>query len=152
MRGPRIAARALILREGRVLVSRYESDEEGTHYALPGGGQRRGESLTECLRREIREETGAEIRIGRLRWVREFMIDTPWIPESHGLAHQVELVFECVLPLPGNAGRGPCPDEGQVGIAWIKPADLAQMPFYPRAVAAILNGDAPDRVYLGWAD
>ncbi|MFC3773825.1 NUDIX domain-containing protein [Paenibacillus sp. GCM10012303] len=34
------------------------------HYFLPGGGMDEGETPEECLRREVLEETGYQIKIG----------------------------------------------------------------------------------------
>ena len=75
---PRVSARALIIEDGKLLVSAYRDDgpdpvEARAWYVTPGGGQRRGETLHQCLLREVREETNAEVRVGRLRWVREFI-------------------------------------------------------------------------------
>src|SRR3712207_8409262 len=49
--------------EGAVLMVEY--DEWGLHYNLPGGGLERGESLHEGVRREVLEETSAEVEVGR---------------------------------------------------------------------------------------
>ena len=54
----RNSAKALVLHEGKILVNRCTS-RFGDYYALPGGGQREGETLLEAVRRELLEETGA---------------------------------------------------------------------------------------------
>jgi len=148
MKGPRVSARALIMRDDRVLVSCYV-DDRGPWFVLPGGGQRNGETLEACLVREVREEARGEISIGRLRWVREF------ISENHASStlppdfHQVELIFECQLIEDSNVGMGAVPDVGQTGLAWHKPSELQDIRFYPEVVADILAGTAKDCVYLG---
>lgn len=57
----RVAA-GVILRDGRYLITRREA---GTHlegfWEFPGGKCEAGESLEDCLRRELREELGVEI-------------------------------------------------------------------------------------------
>ncbi|TWT25254.1 NUDIX hydrolase [Planomicrobium sp. CPCC 101110] len=50
----RTAARAVIIREGKILLVR---SDRGT-YGLPGGGVEKGESPAEALVREVAEETG----------------------------------------------------------------------------------------------
>ena len=53
----RNSAKALVLHEDRILLNRCAS-HYGEYYALPGGGQRPGELLTEAVCRELLEETG----------------------------------------------------------------------------------------------
>lgn len=59
---PRVAVGAVVLRDGAVLlVKRAFPPSEGV-WAIPGGGVLLGETLREAAEREIREETGVEIR------------------------------------------------------------------------------------------
>lgn len=55
-------AAGLISREGRYLIARRRT---GTHlgglWEFPGGKCEEGESLTDCLRRELREELGIDV-------------------------------------------------------------------------------------------
>jgi mutator protein MutT len=56
---------AVIVREGRVLIARRrEQDAFGGYWELPGGKRNPGESVADCLAREIREELGIEVRPG----------------------------------------------------------------------------------------
>jgi len=145
---PRISARALIVKDERILVSCYV-DKHGPWYVLPGGGQRNGETVTACLLREVKEETCAEVSIERLRWVRDFISanheDSTLDPDFH----QVELIFECELVDGCEVGMGEVPDTGQTGLAWYTASELCDIRFYPEPVAEILAGMAEDRVYLG---
>ncbi len=50
----------------------------------PGGGLEFGETLEDCLKREFREETGAEIEVGEFLFLNE-LIDDPY--------HAVELFY-----------------------------------------------------------
>jgi len=49
--------------EGRVLLHRRA---DNGYWALPGGGVEPGESVAEACMREVREETGLIVRVGRL--------------------------------------------------------------------------------------
>jgi A/G-specific adenine glycosylase len=56
---------AVIVQQGRLMIAqRPEQGLLGGLWEFPGGKLESGESLTGCLRREIREETGAEIEVG----------------------------------------------------------------------------------------
>ncbi|MFI9806571.1 GNAT family N-acetyltransferase [Streptomyces sp. NPDC052301] len=58
-RTPRKAARiAVVAPDGAVFLFRYDNDEIGTHWALPGGGLEAGESPRDGAVRELAEETG----------------------------------------------------------------------------------------------
>ena len=49
--------------EGRILLHRRRDNEK---WALPGGVMELGESLSDCARREVREETGLEVEVERI--------------------------------------------------------------------------------------
>jgi A/G-specific adenine glycosylase len=58
---------AIIRQRGRVLIARRPLDSMlGGLWEFPGGKKERGESLEECLQREICEELGIEIKVGPL--------------------------------------------------------------------------------------
>lgn len=131
----RTAARAIIQRDGKLLVIRY-CDEHGDFYAVPGGSQRHGESLTEAVVREVAEETGAVVRPGALRFVRECRGS----PQSRSLPpeyHGLELFFECELVTGGGAATEL--DPGQADALWLSLADLRSRCFFPPALLDALE-------------
>ena len=57
---------AVIRKRGRILIAqRPVGGMLGGLWEFPGGKRKRGESLEECLRREIHEELGVEIEVGQ---------------------------------------------------------------------------------------
>ena len=66
----KIRCRAIILNEGSLLIVKHRPESD--YYALPGGHLEPGESVVECMRREIIEELGVEPAIGRLLYVHTF--------------------------------------------------------------------------------
>ncbi|MFC2078899.1 NUDIX domain-containing protein [Candidatus Bipolaricaulota bacterium] len=148
MSQPRISARAFIESDGSVLLSSYRN-RAGEWFVFPGGGQRAGETLHECLLREVAEETDLTVEIGRLRWVREFIAADYPDSEIDPEFHQVEMIFECLTKDGQEAKLGGNPDSGQTGLRWASIEQLLSLRFYPHDIARILNGDLPDTEYLG---
>lgn len=50
--------RGILIRDGKILLSYYRNKDM---YLIPGGGLETGESLKECCRRELAEETGIKV-------------------------------------------------------------------------------------------
>lgn len=150
MKTVRISAKAIIIEKSRLLVLRLR-DAEGDWYCLPGGGQEYGETLPAALNRECLEEIGSAVRVGRLRFVRDY------IAKHHEFAaqdesHQVELMFECELM--SAAGVGKQPDTMQTGVDWLALDTLSQHRLYPKVLRELLPAGTPtdEAIYLGDVD
>ena len=102
---PRIAVRAIILHENRLLLVNAWPDGVSDLWCAPGGGVERGASLTDNLRREVHEETGLEIAIGAPCLVNEFH-------DPNGTFHQVDIYFRCQIT------------GGDIDHDWIDPAGV----------------------------
>lgn len=59
---PIVGIGVLIIKDGKVLLGKRNKRPGENTYSLPGGKLEFGESFEECARREVREETGLEIR------------------------------------------------------------------------------------------
>jgi 8-oxo-dGTP pyrophosphatase MutT (NUDIX family) len=95
---PRLAVRALILHDDRLLLVNAWKDSRSDLWCAPGGGVEPGQSLPANLIREVHEETGLTIDVGAPALVNEFH-DPP-----SGF-HQVEVFFRCRL-LSGTLSDG----------------------------------------------
>jgi 8-oxo-dGTP diphosphatase len=63
---PIVGVGAVVWKDGKVLlIQRGQPPAEGT-WSLPGGGQELGETVREAAAREVKEETGLEVEVGRL--------------------------------------------------------------------------------------
>lgn len=90
MAGPRLAVRAVILHENRLLLVNAWPEGVSDLWGAPGGGVERGASLPENLRREVHEETGLTVEVGVPCLVNEFHD-----PERGW--HQVDLFFRAAI-------------------------------------------------------
>ena len=89
-----MATKAFVSYNGRVLILRESSDyEEGTNlgrYDVPGGRVKPDQKYDKSLLREIKEETGLEVTIGKVFHVNE------WRPHIGGIENQIiGIFFEC---------------------------------------------------------
>ena len=89
-RSPRLAARALILHENRLLLVNAYPGRRSNLWCAPGGGVERGASLPANLAREVHEECGLSIAVGEPALVNEFH------DPATGF-HQVDLFFRCTI-------------------------------------------------------
>src|SRR5512147_1859257 len=117
-----VKVRAVIVRNGGLLLSEFD-DETGLHYNLPGGTVEVGEDLHEALRREVREETGWLVDVGRLLYVWEY------VPQQrnffYGAQQSVTFCFSC--PALRDTGK-PQPDANQTGSRWVALSELPETP------------------------
>ena len=82
----RLAVRALILRNDRLLLVNAYPDGQSDLWCAPGGGAELGQSLADNLIREVHEETGLSVTPGPVVGIAEFTD-----PKTN--FHQVELFF-----------------------------------------------------------
>lgn len=110
----RVGAFAIIFDDAdRILVSRRT---DSGWFNLPGGGVNPDESVTEGLIREIREETGLEVELGRLVGI-----------YSKPQKHEVVLTF-CAR---ANGGTLVPSDEADYH-AWVAASDLDTVKLLPK--------------------
>lgn len=149
----RVAAKAVIIRDGRLLTVKVRDllNSERFYYALPGGGQQPGENLHDTMRRECLEEVGARVEVGPLLYVREYIGPNHEYAAVDSRFHQVEMVFSCTLLDDAELGNGRAPDTRQVAVEWLELARLDEYFFRPRALVKLLQSPlpTPHPVYLG---
>lgn len=131
-RSPRLAARALILDRGRLLIVNAYPAGKSDLWCAPGGGVHVGTGLPDNLAREVLEETGLPITVGAPALVNEFH------DPATGF-HQVDIYFRCTP-------TGALPDVWQdpEGIVterrFVTRAELARLRHKPDSLAAAAWG------------
>lgn len=133
----RAIALALLRHPERPAVFVDQGTRPGTgevYHRLAGGGIEHGELARDTVARELAEEYGLQVRVGRRRAV----VENIFTFDGH-LAHQIVFVFDAELCDPADAQfeRLTCRDTDNVGV-W-RPIDETRVPLYPEAVHIFLD-------------
>ncbi len=115
----------IVWKDGQVLIDQRPAQGLlGGLWEFPGGKRKPDESLKQCCAREIEEEVGVKVRVGRKLTVVE-----------HAYSHfRVTLhVFECQY-VSGDARPLACQK-----VRWVRPHALTRYPF-PAANKAVIEG------------
>lgn len=141
----RSAVKAILIRDGKILLQHCQFTPGDICYLFPGGGQKFEETKVDALRREVLEEVGAEISVGRLVWIREYIQKNHEFKLEDGNCHQVEHYFLCELLTEPDPSRASKPDPVQIGIDWIPLTELASVRVYPKSICDRFDAN-------GWID
>jgi ADP-ribose pyrophosphatase YjhB (NUDIX family) len=110
----RLAAYAVCIEDGRVLLARHLLPDGGSNWTLPGGGVEHAEDPFDAVIREVAEETGCSAVVDRLLGVDSRVI--PATATREGVVHQNVGVFYRVR-ITGGRLR-PEPDGDIVESVW----------------------------------
>ncbi|MFG2587102.1 NUDIX hydrolase [Streptomyces sp. NPDC048438] len=121
----RLAAYAVCIEDGRVLLARHAPPEEESNWTLPGGGVEHAEDPLDAVIREVAEETGLEAVVERLLGVDSRVVPAgerrlPGRPELHnvGIFYRVRV----------TGGRlRPKPDGETADSVWIPLSEVARL-------------------------
>ncbi|MCQ4164721.1 NUDIX domain-containing protein [Tahibacter harae] len=135
----RISAGALVEQDGCLLLVRHAVPGKYDFWVAPGGGVQGEESLEQAAAREVREETGLEVRVGPLAYIEEF--------HSPHTRHVKFWFLAEVLGGTLSADRAEARIEHIVETAWLARADFAGRAVFP----PFLAGDYWERRAAGIA-
>ena len=134
---PLIGLGAIVWKEGKVLmVQRGRPPRQGA-WSLPGGLQMLGETVTDGIRREIREETGIEIDLLGLVEV----VDSVQRDPSDQVLYHFTIIDYAARWRSGEAVAG----DDAAAVAWVDPADLHRVETWEETLRVIEKS----RVWLG---
>ncbi|HXZ98940.1 MAG TPA: NUDIX hydrolase [Candidatus Binatia bacterium] len=141
---PRIRVAVCVTAGERLLVVAHRRPGP-RRWLLPGGGVEAGETLVEAARRELMEETGVDVQIGRLVIVCEAI--------EPGRRHLVNLVFvgRWLLPPeslwePGRGGSAAAraTDPAIEEASWVTREELRHLSLHPPIGEALAAAWASD--------
>lgn len=136
MSAPRLAVRAVLVHESRLLLVNAYPDGRSDLWCAPGGGVEAGESLSANLVREVHEETGLTIVPGALCHISEFHNpDTGF--------HQVELFFRATLSAGALSETWRDPTGIVTDRRFFTARNLSGLRFKPDILPALAFGDPP---------
>jgi 8-oxo-dGTP diphosphatase len=125
---------AIIVRESRLLICQRRRDKTfPLKWEFPGGKVEAGESLTDALTREILEELGVKIEIGR---------EVERVQHRYAeLSAQIEIVFY-LAKIAGDAAAFSVSGAFET-VVWVSPDELSSYDFLAanaELIARIANG------------
>ncbi len=128
----------ICIQNGRILLQRAAGQ---TAFNFPGGHVALGETNGQTLAREFREETGAAIAVGDLKWVGEIFF--PW----EGRTWQQICLYYQVDILDGHTPRdGVIPFKDRLDgrafdleFHWVPLQDIPALTVYPSNAAQLLD-------------
>ena len=94
----RCASKAIITNDGAILLNKCIHEDGRIYYDLPGGGQNVYESLEEALVREVKEETGYDVRVDKfVALAEEIYTSTDLRERFPEYTHRVFHIFKASL-------------------------------------------------------
>lgn len=115
---------AIIQQADRLLLNRFGGD---SFWALPGGAVEQGEFSTAGLVREMREELGVTVAIGRLVWIVENLFEYRGTSYTeYGFYYEVEWPRSGQLPAGEFVGL-----EADQFFRWVRHEEIAALDFRP---------------------
>lgn len=119
---------AIVFYNGKLVVVGHENPKSGVYYLLPGGGLEHAESIEECVIREVKEETGLDVKIGHLAYYKSVYTEED---------DTLDLIFECKVV--GGKLENLDPDGKVKSIELIETEkDLIKLNFHPKQLKKLI--------------
>jgi len=127
----RVGTRAVIFNKDNEILVAHCLNPEKDFYFLPGGGVLFHEKIEDCLVREVKEETGLDVKAERLLWVRDYI---EGFPDLHG----IEIFFLATI-IRGELRAQPVHDVEWLEFSFMNVEKLEDICFYPTSFIAKLK-------------
>lgn len=147
----RVAAYAVIVRDGSLLLSRLSSKvTKDELWTLPGGGLDHGEDPRDGVRREVYEESGLRAEVSETAHVYSAHLPNVWRHGERINAHALRIVYSGWVPVDSPEPRVVEVDGSTVESAWIPLADVhsGAVPVVPMVTEALTDAAPVQRQRL----
>ena len=124
---PTPGAGAVIIDNGRMLLIRRTRGAYVDHWAVPGGRQRRGETMREAAAREVLEETGLIVEVGDPVWVGDIL------EEADPPAYHYTVVDFLAVAVGGELQAG----DDAAEVRWVPADEVREMDLTPTMIDLI---------------
>ena len=147
----RSAAKAMIIKDDKILLNKCHDKNNGDYYSLPGGGQNKYETLYEALVRECLEETGYTITpIKFVSLCEEICMEENFRQKYPDYAHKMYHIFICEVT-DKDMKKPTEKDSMQIDTEWIDISSLKQIKIFPKVLGEniyeVIKNTAP--IFLG---
>lgn len=126
----RASGRAVVIKNSQILLTKFKN---GQYYNFPGGGVKEGETLAECAKREVLEESGITVVVENMLFTQE--VET----KRYGISGDphISVFFRCTVDdnIPATVPSEPdySPDDPSIlAVAeWVPINKLKEINFLP---------------------
>lgn len=137
-----IRTRTIVLYQGNMLLHPPQRDggDSGV-WRLPGGGLEANESIAQCAQREVFEETGIRVRVGKIAFLLEWVIPkyTQALEpgEGEGYGYGLE-VFHYAYPEEPIA-QIRAEQAGDEPAQWVPLVEVPELPIWPQQLKELCH-------------
>lgn len=147
----RNSAKALVLKDGKLLLNSHLTSTGEEYFDLPGGGQHVYETMEEAVVREVLEETGLAVEPVRFAALAEEIFTNGDMRERFPeYCHRTMHIF--LVRVASETVREKTElDFQQTGSVWVSPEEAENLPLVPIQLRGRVRQvlDAAGPVYLG---
>ena len=131
---PVVGVGGVVVKDGKAIIIKRANEPYKGQWSIPGGRVELGESLRDAVRREMREETGLDVRVGPLIEVFER------IQHGDGAATNVRYHFVIIDYLCTCDDGVLCAGDDAADAKWVTSEELDSYDIRQSAIAVIRKG------------